>query len=588
MNLPMLSTYRRFFKYMRPYVWQELLLLVLIGISSLGALTSPYILKIIIDKVFPKKDVGLLLNILLCLLAIYTIRILSSMAADYLHTWISNRIVKDIRKKIFEHVLYMDLDYFRRNKTGDLLYKINNEVERIRHVLTSVIIRIIDNLFTMTGIMVVLCSLNFRLFLYSILLFPLIIASVRYFSPLIKEGYDNISNRESDILHYLSDRFINIKIIKSFNTYSWESKLLDTKIREWIKVDLRTSFLSSANRNISTFLMASGPLLVLWIGGKDLIAGTMTLGSLIAFIQYLNRLYPPALDFLNLYSEVLRAAVSMKNVMQIFSEPSFAPALPHHRLPAFQRIEFDRVSVRYDGRPVLRHLSLTLVPGKVYAIAGASGSGKSSLINLLCRFIEPDEGVIRVDDCQLSGLDKFAWTDKIALVSQDNNIFNDSLRSNIVYGTFTPDSAALEAVIRDTGMERMLTGLKNGLDSETGERGAVLSGGEVQRVMIARSLLKKADILILDEATSALDSISEESILLNIRNHYHPPIVVIISHRISTIRHADEVLYLEDGVIKERGSPERLLQLKGAYYRLFTAQLSDHEFKQPILQPDNA
>jgi len=572
---------------MRPYVWQELLLLLLIGISSVGALASPYILKIIIDRVFPKRDIALLMNILLCLLVIYAIRILSSLAADYLHTWVSDRIVKDIRKKIFQHLLYMDLSYFKRNKTGDLLYKINNEVERIRHVLTAAIIRILDSLLTITGILFVLCSLNFRLFLYTTLLFPFIIGSVRYFSPRIKKGFENTSKRESDILHYLTERLANLKIIKIFNTYGWESKLFETKIRELIKVDLRTTLLASANKNISTFLMASGPLLVLWIGGKDLFTGAMTLGSLIAFIQYLNRLYPPALDLLSLYSEVLRAAVSMKNVMAVLSEPSFAPSLPYPPVPGFQRIDFEDIFLGYDGKPVLRRLNLALRPGRVYAIVGASGSGKSSLVNLLCRFVEPDEGVIRVDGCRLPALDKYAWLDKIALISQDYSIFNDSLRNNIAYGTIGPDTANLEEVIHLTGIDRILAGLKDGLDSQTGERGAVLSGGEVQRVMIARSLLKKADILILDEATSALDSVSEERILLNIRKFWHYPIVIIISHRISTVRHADEILFLEDGIIREQGSPEQLLAVKGAYYQLFKAQLSDYDSGQPIVQSVN-
>jgi len=571
----MLTIYRRFFRYLLPYVYQEILLLIFIAISSCGALASPYILKILIDKVFPNRDAALLIKTLLILLGIYLLRILSSVAADYLHTWISNRIVRDIRKSIFKHILHLEISYFKQNKTADLLYKINNEVDKIRQILTSVIVRILDNIFTMAGIIVLLASLNLKLFLYSIILFPLIFASVKYFTPRIKRAFEETGKKESDLLHYFTERFSSIKIIKVFNTYRWETDFLDTKIAALMKLNQHTSLLSSTNRNISSFLMAAGPVIVLWIGGSDLIAGTVTLGSLIAFIQYLNRLYPPSLDLLNLYGDIIRATVSMKNVMKIFDEPvcKRTTSMTPFELN-FNRIEFVNVSLSYDEKPVLKNLNCSFQCGKVYAIVGASGCGKSSMINLLCRFLDPDQGVIKVDNIDISEIDKYTWLETVSLMAQDYNIFNASIRDNIVYGTFDIDDVALGKFLQYTGVDSIAQNLKNGLHTEAGERGTRFSGGEVQRILITRALLKRARILILDEATSAIDSKTEENILLNLRLHFNIPLIFIISHRVSTIRHADEVVCLENGMIIEKGSPAALLKKKGAYYNLFKAQLN--------------
>lgn len=569
-----------FLKYLRPYWDKEVGLFFLILLNNAGSLASPYILKILIDQVFPKHDLNLLIRVLEILIAIYVFRILSSILSDYLYSWISNNIVKDIRIDLFVHLIKMPLAFFNENKSGEIIYKVNNEVDKIQSVLTNSLIRFFNNFFTIVGLIVMLSLLNLKLFLISAMIFPFVFINVRYFSPQIRKSYERVSKKEGDLLNYFGEKFSNIKLIKNFNTYQYEGLRLTAKVNDLIGTNLHVALIASLSRNFSVFLVALGPILVFWWGGHDVLINTMSLGALVAFLQYLNKLYGPSTDLMSLHTDLVRSFVSMENVFRLY-ENKFdfkEEASLMQPLVEIKQVEFKNITFKHDNRIILSSVNLQLEAGKKYAFVGESGCGKTSLVNLLCKFYSPDNGQVLLNNSiNLKSIDLITWMDNISIVSQENQIFNGSIMDNLKYGTFEEEDEQIIKLTKLMGIHDHIMELEGEYNWVIGDNGAKFSGGQKQIVAIIRAMLKKSEILILDEATSALDSIKEELIFRVISKIKTKKIVILISHRISTIKDVDVIFCLKGGMIVETGSHEQLLVQKGYYYRLFKNQLAEYQ-----------
>jgi ABC-type multidrug transport system fused ATPase/permease subunit len=314
------------------------------------------------------------------------------------------------------------------------------------------------------------------------------------------------------------------------------------------------------------------PLLIIGMGGKSVMAGTMTVGALVAFIQYMNRIFDPFRNLMGLYFDAIRAAVSMQRIFDLVEIPA-ENCTGFTDVSARGDIVFRNVHFKYDEATVLNGLDFTFQSGKKYALAGGSGCGKSTLTTLLCRFYHPQEGVISIGSMDIRQMNVHALRRRIAWVSQDNQLFHDSIGENIRYGQ--PEGAHAEVIkaASRVGIASHVYSLPEQFDTEIGDHGAGLSGGQQQRVAIARAILKDADVIILDEATAALDSDSERDVLEALCLLYAEKTMIIISHRLSTIRNVDEIVCMDRGKIVESGSHEALLQKKGFYWQLFKEQL---------------
>lgn len=563
---------RRFLIFLRPYRWQEVVLCLLMLLSSTGALATPYFLKMIIDQVFPAKDAELLIQILLLLVGIYIFRLVITYFADYLYSWLSNRIVVDIRNDLFNRIMHYPFSYFQNNKAGELHHKINNEVSKIQQTLTNSIIRLLNNIFTIGGIIVMLCILNFRLALMAAIVFPFLYINIRIFTPGLRKIYEKVSHAEADLNSFFIDRFNAIKLIQTFNAYTFENNNLQQKQQVYSQWFLKSTIHSSVNRNIATFLIALGPLIVFGWGGLDVLKGTMTLGGLVAFLQYLNRVYSPSTDLMYLHTDLQRAYVSMEQLYQLYEQPVMTN---EGTLATIQRgtISFRNVRFGYNGTDVLKNCHFTLYPGKCYAITGASGCGKSTLLHLLCRLYTPNAGTISIDGVPLEEIDLHTLRAHITLVSQEGSIFHDTVARNITYNS----DADMRPVVKAIGLDTLIRQLPAGAHTVIGNTGLTISGGQAQKINIARGLLRHSSILLLDEATSALDAVSEQQILNNIRDSKQYDTILLVGHRLSTIKHADEIIFLENGQVKEQGTHEELLLQKGDYYQLFKNQLITKE-----------
>jgi len=538
-------TYAKFIKYIKPYIFLESILLILLLITSIASLASPYFLKIIIDEVFPSKNYLHLIKVVVLLMMIYVIRIIASIISDVVYSKLSSRVVADIRKDLFAHLLTLPLSFYGKHSVGDLVHRINNEVDNIQDVLTNSIIRFVNTILSIIGIIIALSLLNFKLLIISCLVLPVIFLIINYFTPRLSKLYEKIQHEEGKLQGYFNERFSSILLIKIMNAFSYELRNLNNILLSLIRIRVKATRLSSTNRNVTTFLIAIGPLIVFLWGGEDVLAGTMTLGALVAFIQYQNRLYSPFMDLMYLYNDIIRTTVSMDRIFELFKYTKQAET--NQPLgEELKKIKFSNVSFRYEETNdyVLKDLNFELKAGFVYGIKGASGSGKSTLIKLLCQYYSPSKGEIFINDTNLNQIGNAHWISTIYLASQETFIFNESLRYNVNYSMEETSDMEIINACEKSGLKTLIENLPLGIDTNLGERGGIFSGGQKQRVAFARLFLNlHHSLIILDEATSALDHETEQTILETLIKAKPPKcILIIISHRQSTFSKVDEII----------------------------------------------
>jgi ABC-type multidrug transport system fused ATPase/permease subunit len=549
-------------------------MLLLMALGSVASLASPYILKIIIDKVFPSRNFHLLIEVLLILVSINIVRIIISFCSDYLFEWVSNHIMLDMRKDLFNHMIRLPMSFFDKNKTGDMIHRINSEVNTIQSLLTSSMLRFINDILMITGLGVVLCILNYKLFLISLITIPFIFINTLYFQPKIRRLIKKSREKDADILSYLIERLENVKLIKVYNKYDYENNKLIGKIKEWIHLNLRNVVLSSTTKGFSTLFISFTPILIFYWGGGLVMKDALTIGSLVAFVQYLNRLYDPLRDLMSLYIDIVRSSVSMKRIYEFFElSQELSERIESDSFGVQQSISFKDVTFSYDSNLVLNKLNLEFKAGKTYAIVGSSGCGKSTIINILCRFYEKESGEIFIDGVELSHIGINTLRQKIALITQDNQLFHDTIWDNIKYGNEETIDDEITKSAKVVGIYDHVMSIDDKFDSIVGDKGTKLSGGQKQRIAISRALLKNADVIILDEATSALDSESEKQIFHNLCDIYKGRTMILVSHRLSAIKEVDKIICLHKGQVVEQGSHDVLIRAKGFYYSLFKNQI---------------
>ena len=564
-----------FLKFLRPYWVHESVVFVLMILGTVSSLAFPYIMKIIIDDVFPNKDYELLIFILLLLLGITVGNIIISFCSKYLFAWIKNRVMMDIRSHLFDHLIQLPLSFYDRNKSGDIVYRMSNEVNRIQSFITSSALSLVHSLLTLIGLAVALCWLNWQLFLVSIIVIPFLALNIRYFQPKIRDITERGQKKGSEVMSYLIERFETVQLIQVYNAYNYENNRLWSQLNDLLSINMQNVTYSGAMRSISRFLTSLTPAIILGWGGYKVMLGVMSLGALVAFLQYLSRLFAPFRNLNRLYIALIRVSVSMKRVFEFLEIDVQKIADGAATSPfSFQKeIAFTNLNFGYNGQPVLQDFSLRLEKGKKYALVGSSGCGKSSLVNVLCRFYESETGAITIDHTPITNIKLYELREHIGLVTQENQVFHDTIWNNIRYSNLESTPEEINRAIILTGLNGFIEKADDGALTLIGDRGNTLSAGQRQRIAIARAILKDSDILILDEATSALDSESEGEIITNLQDLYEDKTLIVISHRLSTIQQVDEVICLDEGRVMERGPHEELLEKKGHYWRLFRKQL---------------
>jgi len=553
----------KYLKYFRPYIFDILLLITLMIISSAGSLATPYVLKIIIDEIFPKGDFTQLIAILIFLVVIYVLRILCNLWTDILDNKISQNVVGKIRSDILSTLFLKDINFFKNVNTGDVLFTIIDDVRNIQTTLSSLILSLLNDVFVVLGIIIMLSLLNFKLTVVSLLIIPLIMYSIKKFSPLIQKHFKDVQESEGLLNNFFLQCFRNIRAIKSYETFSFENKKLSAINHLIYNSNKNSTFFSSINGSIVTFFIAIGPILVLIIGGKSVFTGALTLGSLIAFIQYINRLYSPAINIMRTYNQINKALISMQRVLpylpsenadNVVSTPTTVKLAAESQI-SFDKLIFSNVSLTIKEEKILSDLNIEFKKGHIYGIIGPSGSGKSSIVNLICGFLTPSAGIIKIGD-SISITQIKNWTSYLGLIEKENQLFSDTIISNLKYGSADVSQEQVARAVEHAMFKEVLESSVTGYDAVINDTGSTLSDGQKQRISIARALVKAPPIIIFDEATSSLDPILESSIVNNLKKHYKNAIIIIVTHRISSLQAFDFIYAIEKGTLIKKGPPE--------------------------------
>ena len=568
----------RFARYIKPYWWQSSIVFAFMVLATTSSLAFPYILMILIDEALPDEDYYLLGLLLATLFGIIALNIISAFIANYLYRWVGNRVVFEMRSELFSHLLRLPLSFFKRNKTGDIAHRLNNDVQIVQKTLTSSVLKLVNSVLTLVSLGAVLIWLDASLFLGLSLLVPCFIVNLKYFQPKIGKVAEATQHKTSDILGFFIERFDNIKLVQSYNTYRYEGDKLGRRQGELFDLEMSSTALSLSAGSISSFIMSLAPVVILGWGGHQVMQGAIGLGALIAFFQYFMRIFGPLESLNQLYIDCVRASVSLRRIVEFMDVPEEMDAEPERTKPfSFKnKIAFKDVEFAYNGHPVLRSFDLELEKGKTYALVGASGCGKSTVVDLLCRFYQPQKGEIAIDDASCKAFGLGQYRDCIGLVSQEAQLFRDSVLENIRYGRLDSskedvERAAAELEINGADLHAPEDSLAMVCDSK-----ANLSGGQKQRIALARAVLKNPEIIVLDEATSALDSESEEKLLRRLKSQADDKTLIIVSHRLSAVREVDEIVCMDEGKIVEKGTHAELIKRKGHYWELFKTQIANN------------
>ena len=577
-----LEQYRRMLAYVRPYRPHLVLAGICLVSISLLSLAMPWAVKDLVDQVVVGQDIDRLNCIALLLAGIFVFRAGLSFAQTYLIAWAGERVVAGLRREIYEHLLSLSLGFFSRQRVGDIVSRLSNDVQLIQSAVTSNLVSLLQQVATFVGVIAIVAIMNWRLMLLMAVAIPGMMLITRLLGRRIRKIARRFQDTLGEASAVVEETVGGIRIVKSFAREDHEMARYGQKVDDLFQAAMhRTRYYATLGPMIS-LLMYGSLILVLWVGGREVLNGRLTPGELIAFLLYATMLTGPLGSFGGLYGQVQAALGATERVFELLDvAPEIAEAPDAQPLPPIAgRVVFADVSFEYDPRqPVLRCVSLDAAPGHVVALVGPSGAGKTTLANLIPRFFEPSAGRIAIDGYDLRQVKLRSLRDQIGIVPQETILFSDTVAANIRYGKLDATQDEIEAAARAANAHDFILGeLPDGYDTQVGERGIKLSGGQRQRIAIARAILKNPRILILDEATSSLDTESERLIQEALERLMHPDgdggggrTTFVIAHRLSTIVNADHIVVLGDGQVLERGTHEELLAREGSLYRYYYA-----------------
>lgn len=572
-----IDLYKRLVRYLIPYKWKVFLAIFCSIIVGLIATSPVPIIQNTFDEIFVKKDTFMLTAIPLALVGLYLIKGALSYLQNVIIFGISWELVVSLRNEIFHKIQRLPLGYFEDTPVGELLSRFINDVTIMQSSITNMVKEFLQNAFMLVGLICWVFYLKWEWAIMSLFVFPLAIAPIatiaRKLRHLSRRGQEIIATINSTVV----ETFSGIKVVRGFSLEKQQNKKLDVQNDQFLSVmKNNVKFTELSSPLMEVLGMVSGAF-ILWYGGNQVLEGTVTQGSFIAFIVALFMMYGPIRLLFKIYTKFQGSLAGAERVFFILDQDEEDVRGGDLTLKGFtEEIEFRDVSFKYPSRStsVLNHINLTVKKSSVVAIVGMSGAGKTTLVDLLFRFYLTTEGEILIDGVNINDFDVLSLRSKLALVTQETFLFNDTIRNNIAFGkTQVTDEEVMEAA-RAAHVDNFVKTLDDGYETEIGERGVKLSGGQKQRIAIARSLLRNASILVLDEATSSLDSESEKLVQDALNALMQNRTTFIIAHRLSTIKNADRIIVLDKGKIVEEGSHDELISNEGVYKKYYEMQFS--------------
>lgn len=566
-NFGLKDVLKRFGPYFKDYIPQFIFAIIGMGLASGGTAVSAYLVEPVLNKIFVEKNEKLLYILPCAIIAIYVIKNIGTFMQAYFTAYIGQDTIRRFREKMVANLLNLDMDFFNEFRTGELISRTTNDIDRIRSIVSSMIPELTREFITIIGLLCVVVYQSPKLAFFALVVMPVAIYPISRLAKRMKKISKQSQEKTSDITSALSEIFTNIEIIKANNAQEYEHSRFVDENNKFFRLNLKSVKIEQLVSPLMETIGSIGVAAVIIIGGKDVIDGHINMGAFFSFLTALFMLYTPLKRIVNIYNRMQDAIAASERTFFLMDKVSQIKDGQNELNEEINLIKFNDVRLSYGDKEVLKGINLEANKSEFIALVGSSGGGKSSLMNLLMRFYDVNGGEILINGTNLKDIKIHSLRQNIGLVTQRVYIFNDTVAKNVAYGREFDEEAVINALKLANAYE-FVSKLDNGINTILNEFGTNLSGGQRQRIAIARALYQNPQILIFDEATSALDNESEKEITKAINNLRSKKIIFVIAHRLSTVENADKIAVLSDGKIIDSGSDEELSKRNEIYARL--------------------
>jgi ATP-binding cassette, subfamily B, bacterial MsbA len=548
-------------------------------VIAVASSATAFLVKPVLDDIFFNKDTTMLKIIPLVVVLIYFLRGIGMYGQDYLMNYVGENVIKDLRNDLYNRIQDLPIAFFHKEQTGVLMSRITNDVNIIKAMVSTAVTGSLKDSFSILGLTFVIFYRDWKMALIAFVVLPIAFFPVVEFGRRVRRISTGWQEAMADLNSFLHETFAGNKIVKAFGMESYEKKRFFDKTLDLFKLEMKAVIARSLSSPIMEFLGGLGIAFIIWYGGYKVITGSSTAGTFFSFMAAVLMLYDPVKKLSGLNNAVqqgLSAADRVFDIIEMESDikekkdPITIKRGPH-------RVTFENVFFKYDDVMVLKDINLDVKAGDVLALVGMSGGGKTSLVNLIPRFYDVTRGAIRIDGTDIRDVSISSLRDQMGIVTQEPILFNDSIRNNIAYGKRNATDKEIIKAAEAAYAYDFIQNFPNKFDTNIGELGGRLSGGEKQRICIARALLKDAPILILDEATSSLDAEAEMLVQKALENLMKGRTTFVIAHRLSTIDYADRIVVIVNGRVKEEGKQEELISIRGEFFKLYQMQYSNEK-----------
>lgn len=566
-NFGLKDVLKRFGPYFKDYIPHFIFAIIGMGLASGGTAVSAYLVEPVLNKIFVEKNEKLLYILPCAIIAIYVIKNIGTFTQAYFTAYIGQDTIRRFREKMVANLLNLDMDFFNEFRTGELISRTTNDIDRIRSIVSSIIPELTRESVTIIGLLCVVVYQSPKLAFFALVVMPVAIYPISRLAKRMKKISKQSQEKTSDITSALSEIFTNIEIIKANNAQEYEHSRFVDENNKFFRLNLKSVKIEQLVSPLMETIGSIGVAAVIIIGGKDVIDGHINMGAFFSFLTALFMLYTPLKRIVNIYNKMQDAIAASERTFFLMDKVSQIKDGQKELNEEINLIKFKGVRLSYGDKEVLKGINLEANKSEFIALVGSSGGGKSSLMNLLMRFYDVNGGEILINGINLKDIKIHSLRQNIGLVTQRVYIFNDTVAKNVAYGREFNEDAVINALKLANAYE-FVSKLDNGINTILNEFGTNLSGGQRQRIAIARALYQNPQILIFDEATSALDNESEKEITKAINNLRSKKIIFVIAHRLSTVENADKIAVLSDGKIIDSGSDEELSKRNEIYARL--------------------
>ena len=577
-----MKQYLRLLEHLNPYKFRLFVAAICTALASAGTVVLPWIIKDLVDQVLSEKDAEKLTYIALSVVVIFLFRGFFFYGQSYLISYVGQRVVIDIRREVFKKIQCLSMAFYDKNKTGTIMSYVTNDVNALQTGLVDNIVEMITEGVILVASIVAMIYLDWKLFLFSLCTFPVVIMFIDFFGKKIRASGGKIQGATADLTSVLQEVVSSARVIKSFVREDYEIDRFEAQNMHNFRAQMKYVKLSATLTPTIEFVAAIGVTMILWFGGNSVIDGDITAGALVAFLTYAVNISNPIKRLSRVIANIQKALAAADRVFDVLDLPELIQNKPNAQLLPHVKgsVSFNNVSFAYNtDEPILDDVSFSATPGQVVALVGPSGAGKSTVASLLPRFYDVTGGSIVIDGLDIRDVTMESLREQVGIVPQETMLFNGSVYDNILYGRLDATEEEVMAASKAANAHNFIIELPNGYDTQLGDRGVNISGGQRQRIAIARAILKNPQILILDEATSALDTESERVVQEALDRLMVGRTSFVIAHRLSTIKNADKILVMEKGKIVEEGNHDELMAKDGLYAHLYQIQYRNKEAK---------